>query len=650
MFLEYFGLREQPFGVTPDPRFLYFGAAHREALASLFYGIESGCGFLALIAPPGMGKTTLLFHLLEKLRGSAQTVFLFQTQCGSREMFRHLLNDLGVDSTDQDLATMHESLNAVLLNNARKGRRVVLVIDEAQNLKDSVLETVRLLSDFETPQAKLLQIVLSGQPQLADKLSQPNLTQLRQRISVISRLHPFTRVETMVYLEYRLCKAGYAGPPLFSYAAVDLIAANSKGIPRTINNICFNALTLAYAKRLKQIDAATVLEVMADLDIDGMSSHGSNSPGFSEEALSSFDGISPSNDMTYQDFHDAVRAAWGNGAPVKTEIRPVQDYAKWAEQNIASSPVDSTFRMNVKTDGAQTTTFELDQPQDDDGPAGFHSSAIPAVSPAISNEAISAATVQAKEVHPVSRISAPAHAPAPMEMESAPNKNGVRKAAVATASQAAEDLQRPVTSNALAPSGPSKRLGKTLTKRGRDAVLATGEAVGEAWNNVFKKGAGAANRARSIRRGIAIVIVFGLTAGGLVFAGRHQEPIQPPTIVQPVAPSPNSVAQMQPPTIAPDSQISKKPSARVSSVTTGSQNKTAVVTVREGQTLGDLTLQYLGKTGPKTTREVQMSNPDLKNPDMIYVGTKILLPTPPAQAESGNSTSTEVPERAEDRR
>src|SRR5580704_1341309 len=294
MFLEYYGLREQPFGVTPDPRFLYFGATHREALASLFYGIESGCGFLALIAPPGMGKTTLLFHLLEKLRSSAQTVFLFQTQCGSREMFRHLLNDLGIDSVDQDLATMHESLNSVLLNNARKGRRVVLVIDEAQNLKESVLETVRLLSDFETPQAKLLQIVLSGQPQLADKLSHPSLTQLRQRISVFSRLHPFTRVETMVYIEYRLCKAGYSGPPVFSYRAADLIAAASKGIPRTINNLCFNALTLGFAKRQKQIDAATVCEVIADLELDDLSTHRSAAPESAEDTLSSFDGISPS--------------------------------------------------------------------------------------------------------------------------------------------------------------------------------------------------------------------------------------------------------------------------------------------------------------------------------------------------------------------
>ena len=169
MFLEHYGLRDQPFGVTPDPRYLYFGATHREALASLYYGIETGCGFMTLIAPPGMGKTTLLLHLLDRVRNSAQTVFLFQTQCDSREFLRCLLTDLGIDAREQNLAHMHEALNSVLLSNARTGRRFVLVIDEAQNLGHSVLETVRLLSDFETTSAKLLQIVLSGQPQLADR-------------------------------------------------------------------------------------------------------------------------------------------------------------------------------------------------------------------------------------------------------------------------------------------------------------------------------------------------------------------------------------------------------------------------------------------------------------------------------------------------
>ncbi|HEX4642287.1 MAG TPA: AAA family ATPase, partial [Candidatus Acidoferrales bacterium] len=367
MFLEYYGLREQPFGVTPDPRFLYFGATHREALASLFYGIESGCGFLALIAPPGMGKTTLLFHLLEKLRGTAQTVFLFQTQCGSREIFRHLLNDLGIDSADQDLATMHESLNNVLLSNARKGRRVVLVIDESQNLRESVLETVRLLSDFETPQAKLLQIVLSGQPQLADKLAHPSLTQLRQRISVISRLQPFTRVETMVYIEYRLCRAGYSGPPLFSYAAADLIATGSKGIPRIINNLCFNALTLGFAKRQRQIDAATVREVLADLDLEGLTAHHSSGTESTEESLSSFDGISPSNELTYQDFHDAVRAAWGNGAPIKNEINTQQEGRRRGRANGADRPVDAVVRMSL--DATPEASFVLNDREIDPEPA-----------------------------------------------------------------------------------------------------------------------------------------------------------------------------------------------------------------------------------------------------------------------------------------
>ncbi|MGH9704792.1 MAG: ExeA family protein, partial [Candidatus Acidiferrales bacterium] len=268
MFLEFYGLREQPFGVTPDPRFLYTSSTHREALASLYYGLETSRGFLTLIAPPGMGKTTLLFHLLERLRSSAHTAFLFQTQCDSRELFRYLLSDLGIDAGDANLARMHEKLNEVLINDARAGKRFILVIDEAQNLEDSVLETVRLLSDFETPQSKLMQIVLAGQPQLADKLTRPGLAQLRQRISIVSRLEPFTPAETVMYIDHRLAVAGHNGDPIFSYDALALIAIQSGGIPRNINNLCFNAMSLGFAKGQKRIDAATVREILTDLSLD----------------------------------------------------------------------------------------------------------------------------------------------------------------------------------------------------------------------------------------------------------------------------------------------------------------------------------------------------------------------------------------------
>ena len=267
MFLQFFGLREQPFGVTPDPRYLYLGPAHREALASLFYGIEANRGFLALIAKPGMGKTTLLFHLLEKFRHRARTAFVFQTQCSSREFMRFLLAEVGIESQGKDFVQMHEEFNRCLVQEARAGRRFIIVIDEAQNLDPSVLETVRLLSDFETPQAKLLQIILSGQPELASKLSHPGLNQLRQRIASFNGLKPLAEEETARFIGHRLRVAGYQGDSLFAPQAVSMISELSGGIPRNINNLCFHSLSLAFAMNKRTVDAAVVQEVSDDLDV-----------------------------------------------------------------------------------------------------------------------------------------------------------------------------------------------------------------------------------------------------------------------------------------------------------------------------------------------------------------------------------------------
>jgi general secretion pathway protein A len=369
MFLEYYGLREQPFGVTPDPRYLYFSETHREALGSLFYGIESGCGFLTLIAPPGLGKTTLLAQLLERLRNTAQTAFLFHTQCDSREFLSQLLLDLGLLSDDQNLARMYEAIHSVLLRNARTGRRFVLVIDEAQNLADSVFETVRLLSDFETPQTKLMQIVLCGQPQLADRLAHPDLIQLRQRISIVSKLQPLNSVETLMYIEHRMVVAGHFGPSPFSYDAVNLITAHSAGIPRNINNVCFNALTLGYSKRQKQIDVSTVREVLADLDLEALSSSGKLTADTTSDSLFSLGELEPTDEQSYREFHAAVRAAWGTDVGNKMEVaysegepqavtgeraRNLGDPSKARNISLPAVPESQPARSNITAELATT--------------------------------------------------------------------------------------------------------------------------------------------------------------------------------------------------------------------------------------------------------------------------------------------------------
>jgi len=252
MVLDYYNLREQPFGATPDAAFLFSSETHREALASLLYGIKSGRGFIALIATPGMGKTTLLFRTLSKMEGVSKTVFLFQSISTPLDLLRTLLHDLGVEDVPADLVELQAKLTEVLFEQSKRGERLVVVIDEAQNLDNSVLELVRMLSNFETSKEKLMQIILSGQPQLARKLASPELVQLRQRVSIVAHLKPFSSDETARYVNHRLKVAGYsADEPLFTQAALELIAQQSKGIPRNINNLCFNAMSLGCALKKK---------------------------------------------------------------------------------------------------------------------------------------------------------------------------------------------------------------------------------------------------------------------------------------------------------------------------------------------------------------------------------------------------------------
>jgi general secretion pathway protein A len=268
MFEEFYKLAEQPFGVTPDPRYLYLSPTHSEAMASVMVGVIQNRGFTALIAYPGMGKTSLLFDLLEKIHISNRTVFLFQPQLTPQELMRSLLADLGIPDAGEDVADMQLRLNEVLLRETASGKKVVIVIDEAQALCEEVLEVLRMLSNFETSREKLVHIVLAGQPQLAERLASPSMIQFRQRISMVARLAPFDAAETRSYIEHRLGIAGHKGwRPVFTDHAYALIAKHSQGIPRNINNLCFNAMSLGCALKQRSIGPSVVYEVLRDLDL-----------------------------------------------------------------------------------------------------------------------------------------------------------------------------------------------------------------------------------------------------------------------------------------------------------------------------------------------------------------------------------------------
>jgi general secretion pathway protein A len=263
-----FGILENPFGATPNPRYLYQSRTHTEAKSSLIVGLECGLGFQALIAPPGMGKTTILFDVVERFNKIARTAFLFQIHGDSCDFLRYLISELGGEAHDSDRTRMQDSLNRLLIRERRAGRPTIVIIDEAQNLSTSVLETIRLLSNFETPTEKMLRIILAGQTQLAQTLVRPEMAQLNQRISILTTLIPFSLEDTNNYIDHRLKIAGYQGPRLFTAAALRLIWERSGGIPREINTLCFNALLLMGATEEKQADSDILSKVVADRDLN----------------------------------------------------------------------------------------------------------------------------------------------------------------------------------------------------------------------------------------------------------------------------------------------------------------------------------------------------------------------------------------------
>ena len=269
MYENHFGFAELPFSVSPDPRFFYSNPVYREALVTLHYGIEARKGFVIITGEAGTGKTTLLRMLMHNLDSAIHTAFVFNPRLTFTALLRFILSDLGVTSSAKDRLKLTDQLNSHLIEQLKKGHTVALLVDEAQALSDEILEELRLLSNLETDQEKLIQIVLMGQPELESKLDQPELRQLKQRVTLRCRLLPLTEHEVGLYIASRVKTAGYEGKELFVPEAVQKITHYSNGIPRLVNVVCDNALVIASAASKKQVSAEMIDEVAHDLKLTG---------------------------------------------------------------------------------------------------------------------------------------------------------------------------------------------------------------------------------------------------------------------------------------------------------------------------------------------------------------------------------------------
>ncbi len=266
MYAAYFHLAEEPFSLTPDPAYLYLSPEHREALAAIQYGLVAGRGFCTLIGEVGTGKTTLLYSLLSQLGSEVETAYIAYTTQSVEELLAAALRDMHVAVASRDKGALLEALNAHLVRRADEGRTVALIIDEAQDLADAAFEELRLLSNFESYTRKLLQIVLVGQPELQDRLRQPKLRQLRERVGVRAVINPLSNEEMERYIAHRLQRAGGSTERLFDPWALKLIVRRAAGIPRRANILCHNALLFAYGRGLPRVTARIAREAIAEMD------------------------------------------------------------------------------------------------------------------------------------------------------------------------------------------------------------------------------------------------------------------------------------------------------------------------------------------------------------------------------------------------
>ena len=285
MYNAFFGFRENPFNLSPDPAFLYRSPQHEEALANLIYGVHSRKGFIVLTGEVGTGKTTMLECLRDYLESQyIEFAFVFNSRINTEQFFEMIAYDLDLRCNHKSKTEVLFALNHLLIQQANEGRTTVLIVDEAHNLEWDVLEEIRLLGNLENPRlGKLLQIVLAGQPELDRKLDAPNLRQLKQRIVLRCGLAPFQLSEALEYITSRLRKAGMPDQTVFPDEVVNELHMRSQGIPRLINAICDNLLLTCFALEQKISTIEMLDEVCHDMRLEWPGRRPRGRKSFSQE-------------------------------------------------------------------------------------------------------------------------------------------------------------------------------------------------------------------------------------------------------------------------------------------------------------------------------------------------------------------------------